>query len=159
MLPHEVRLYKAMSKLNRFSPSLHHQPVVSDEELGSSLGAALMGGPTGANRPKQSWEDQLVYHNAYAPLQNASGPPPGMDPERDDVIAGRAVPRSIQDVGKDTVAQVQDNETSDNTRFGGRYTPGGLDEAGKEADANAADRMNMRALVSRYSLGAPPMVR
>jgi hypothetical protein len=158
MLPHEVRLYRALSKLNRFTPEHRaYHPVTSDEELGSSMAAAAL-----SRRPTVQSDEQRLIANAQGPIQNYK-PMTGDSNERQSVVAGLALPGpsidtaqnpeiNPQEAGKSAVDQIRTNELANQTRFNGTFTPNGLEQAGKEADANAADRLMMRQLVANSGM-------
>lgn len=79
------------------------------------------------------------------------------------VVAGNAVPTnpySAQDIAKHEMDQQRLDKEREQTQIGGVYTPQGIQQADKEADLNASDRLMLRGMATQpqYGLGGSMMV-
>lgn len=155
---HEMALNDAVKRLRILGQSSHrHQKNVDiGEEAGAGMGEAF---GNALRKPGDGGEKAMLTRETPGAKQ---------------AIASYAVQRGSQDANLENElrqsAKTQDHsvyydalgpqhdpavlpqklanqETSENTAFGGRYTPAGLESTMKQADANGNDRLRMRSMI------------
>ena len=178
---HQQVLAKAIKKLYMLGHRPYHQQTGGIGEIGSAVGNGAAGAIS-ANEARKAQQalilDQIRQKHEADMRQEASdvefikGHSPNSPVKSEDYLVreGQALPKNPggmneqqmfeqqlidanQEKYKDYQSMQDQNDTAESTRMGGQYTGNGLDEAMRNADLNASDRLKMKGLLGNPNVG------
>lgn len=162
---HESALKKAVKMLHMLGSSDRHKikPDMSEFEGGmSAMVGAGMNQQALQKKQKADWlaaqkADAAQFDSDVEYIRGNSELSP-VKSDRYQVSMGRELPMKYDAsiTAKEAAERIKTNDMAENTRMGGRYTPGGLEMTEVNATKDAEDRMRAKAMIGQQMQMQPP---
>jgi len=150
---HESSLQRAVSRLNALGgPSRSSGGGKSDKGLGQDLGGLINSSVAKNAATNLAAKEKAAALNS----ENLAKRDAMMEGEERWQEANELYGDHFQNVMPDSIkARIEANDTAENTRLAGQFTPGGLELNDRNATLNAQDRLMAKAMIRPTGQSAP----